>query len=265
MSDLPEIASFWIGPRLRWIDKLSLASFVALGHPVTLFHAGDDPAPEVPDGVTAMPAAEVWPEIGASLGVLPPAPLSDVFRLHLMRRTPMIWADTDVIGLHPLWPRQGYLIGRQEGDWINNAVLRVPDTSPGLAMLQAAFADPATVFPWLEPAHQATIRKARPRDRQAETARLVGNAFGPIAHSHALTKTGEIAHALPQEALNPIPWWLGDLYFDPRGTLDHWVTENTLCLHLYASRIRPFFKRRRPPKGSPLARIARRIGFDDFR
>jgi len=265
MADLPGIASFWIGPRLRWIDKLSLASFVALGHPVTLFHAGEGPAPAVPTGVDLVRAEEIWPEIGASIAGLPPAPLSDVFRLHLMQRSEMIWVDTDVIALRPLRPSGGYLIGRQEGDWVNGAVMRLPPTSPALRMLLAAFDDPAAVFPWLEPAQQEEIRRIAPERRQAETARLVGNAFGPIAQTYAMKQTGEIDHALPQESLNPIPWWLGDLYFDPRGTLDHWVTENTFCLHLYASRLRPFFKRRRPPKGSPLARMARRIGFDDFR
>jgi hypothetical protein len=265
MSALPGIATFWVGPTLRWLDRLSLSSFLAQGHAVTLYHAGDTPAPKVPEGVTLARAEDLWPEVGTRIDAMPPAPLSDIFRVHLMRRTDLIWADTDVICLRPFQPRDGYLIGRQEGTWVNGAVMRLPRTSAALDLLWQAFHDRACVFPWLEAGHRAQIETLPPEDRQAATARLVGNAFGPMAQTHALEVTGEVGHALPMAALNPIPWWLGDLYFDPRGTLNHWVDAQTLALHLYSSRLRPLHKRRRPPVGSPLARIARQIGFDDFR
>jgi len=263
MGNRAEIGTLWIGPELSWLERLSIASFQDKGHAVTVFHAGDA-VPEVPEGVTLTPAEDIWPGIQPRLGKLPPAVLSDIFRIHLIRKTEMIWADLDVVCLKPLKPKDGYLVGWQEGTWVNGAVLRMPKGSAALKMLIGAFGNGESVFPWLDDAAQDAVRAVNPPKRQATTVQQRTNAFGPMAQTYALNSSGEIDHVLPMEVLNPIPWWLGDLYFDPRGTLDNWVTPDTQCLHLYGSRLRQIHLRRGPWKGSPLARIARKIGFDAF-
>ena len=262
-DSLPGIASYWTGGALRWLERLSLASFVAQGHAVTLFH--DGPRPDrVPDGVTCIDGLDVVPELARLDPRLSPAIRSDIFRISMIRRTGLVWADGDVICLRPFAVPEGYLVGRQEGGWINGNVLAAPDDSAALIRLEEMFADPATVFEWLPEAHRAQVMRAPVAERPALVGGLLGNAFGPLALTHMFPATGEDRFVLPQAVLNPLPWWLGDLYFDPRGSLEAWVDDTTLCLHLYASRLRPFHKRRRPPVGSPLAKIARRIGFDDF-
>ena len=93
------MASLWVGDRLRWLDKLALASFVHRGHAVTLFHTAPT-APAVPDGVVTRPAADVFDPEG--MPGFAPAQTADLFRLHLMRDSDLVWVDTDALCLRPL-------------------------------------------------------------------------------------------------------------------------------------------------------------------
>lgn len=129
LAGLVPVASLWIGERLRWLDRLALHSFVQRGHGVTLYHTAPQ-APEVPDGVTTRPAAEVFDP--ASVPGLGPAQAADLFRLHLQRATDQVWVDTDALCWRPLALRDGWLVGHEDGHWINNAVLRMPKGSAAL-------------------------------------------------------------------------------------------------------------------------------------
>lgn len=256
------VASLWIGDRLRWIDRLALASFRHHGHEVTLYHAGDEP-PEGAGGIPCRPAAEVT-DVDMLLGKFAPAVVSDMFRYALMRQTPAIWVDTDALCLRPLHPdAQGYLAGYEDGGWINGAVLRLPPDSAALGLLLDGIDDAGFVPDWLPRTVADKVREKRPRFRLIEACRLSPNILGPRALTHVLRQTGEDAHALPQGALNPLPWYHTEVAFNPHGGVAGWLGPETRVLHLYASRLRNPHLRRRPPSGSFIADLATQIGFSE--
>lgn len=257
---LRPVASLWIGDDLRWIDRLSLASFVHHGHEVTLYHTAPV-APKVPEGVRTAPASEVWGMPDWAVG-LKPAALSDIFRLHLLTGTDAIWVDTDVMCLRPFEPEAGYLVGYEESGMINGAVLALPPESKALVRLCAAMSGPDCVPDWLPAPQRAEAGAAPTGERLARAVALRPNILGPAALSHMLPETGEAHHVLPTAALNPVPWGLTDLYFNPYGGVEGWLTDETRCLHLYASRIRALHWRLAPYPESWLARFAAEIGFD---
>jgi len=258
-AGLPAVASLWVGDRLRWLDKLALASFVHRGHAVTLFHSAPKP-PAVPEGVTTRPADEVLdPALAEGFA---PAQTADLFRLHLMRATDLVWVDTDALCWRPLRVQPGgWLMGHEDGPCINNAVLRMPKGSAALAELVDVASDPTRVPDWLPEPHRAEALAARPRDRLATACLLMPTLMGPRGLTAMLTKHGEDVHALPMRALNPLPWSMGDAWFNPHGGVMGWFGPDTMVAHLYASRLRKIHLRGRPRPKSFLADFAAEIGF----
>lgn len=256
----PAVGTLWLGESLRWIDRLALTSFLHHGHDVTLFHVFSEPPAGVPDGVRVLPMESVWnpgPDFPADL---PPASLADIFRLHLMRASDMIWVDTDVLCLRPL-PANDYLVGFEEGGWINNAVLRLPKDSAALTRMLDLLQDPEWVPEWLPPGEKLKVRSADRGKRLSAACKAVPNVLGPRAMTYLLGQTGESRNARPQEVFNPLPWSMADVYFNPHGGVDGWLTDQTLTVHLYASRIRALHLRVAPYPGSFIANLADQVGF----
>jgi hypothetical protein len=97
--------------------------------------------------------------------------------------------------------------------------------------------------------------------RLATACQLKANALGPRALTWMMRKTGEAREARPQSALYPVPWAFGDLYFNPHGGVEGWLSPETIGVHLFASRIREAHWRARPDPASWIAQFAARIGF----
>ena len=256
------IASLWIGEALRWIDALALHSFVARGHPVTLYHTADSAPSGVPPGVTTAHARTVWDYAPDLLDRLNPAPFSDIFRLRMVRDTGATWVDTDVLCHRPFEHVDGRLYGYEESGWINNAVLHLPPSSPTLTELCEAFSDLDFIPGWIAPEARDKAAAAPKGERLLAASKLVPNALGPKALTAVMGRHGEHVHAVPPEVLNPVPWGLADCYFNPHGGIDGWLTGLTHGVHLYASRVRALHWRLRPYAGSFIARFAEEVGFD---
>lgn len=259
---LPAIASLWIGPRLRWLDRLSLHSFVARGHEVTLFHTHATAPEGVPAGVRTAHAREVWDYAPDMLDRFAPAPFADIFRVNMVRTTGAVWVDTDVLCYRPFELVDDRLYGFEEGRWINNAVLHLPADSPALNALCDSFADPDYLPEWVSEEARAKASAAPAGRRLAALSGVVPNALGPRALTHMLKHSGEDVHAVPAEVLNPVPWGLADIHFNPHGGVEGWLSDLTMGVHLFASRIRALHWRTRPYDGSFLARFAAEVGFD---
>ncbi|MGH1466947.1 MAG: hypothetical protein ACRBBQ_16465 [Cognatishimia sp.] len=260
-SELLPIGSLWIGSSLNWIARLSLQSMLRAGHKVTLFHTGMLEDPNI-DGLNVQHAKDIWDYPEPLLAQLAPAPFSDIFRLHMIRDARMIWADTDVLCVRPLIPQEGYLVGREHGGWINNAVLMLPEDSATLNELLACFSDPTYVPAWLHKKSREKAMIAAESERFVEASRLMPNALGPRAVSYMLPKNGEDKHVRAAAALNPVPWSMADCYFNPNGGIEGWLTDETLALHLYMSRIRKIHLTVQPLQGSFIAEFANQVGFD---
>ncbi|MDJ0823157.1 MAG: hypothetical protein QNJ09_15280 [Paracoccaceae bacterium] len=258
---LPEVATLWIGAELDWLHQMCLASFVYHGHKVTLFHAGSDVPPVVPDGVTTRPAADIWDPAEHGHGRAPASMVSDLFRLYLLKQTETIWIDADVLCLQP-FPEQPYHIGWEPSGTVNGAILRLPEDSPTLNSLIEWFEDPEFVPHWLSEAQQAKVAEAEPGKRLVTAFKLVRPSVGPRALKHTMRAKGEKRFISPAKVYYPVRGVYTDVLFNPYGGVEGSLTPETLCVHLYASMIRGYHKNHIPDPGSFMAEYAREIEFD---
>ncbi|PYC47437.1 hypothetical protein DI396_10785 [Litorivita pollutaquae] len=257
---LAPIGALWVGERLRWLDRLSLASFVHQGHAVALFHLDGFAEPPI-EGVEFIHAREVFDYDRIFLASVKPSVFSDMFALHLISKSDFICVDTDVLALRPFRPKDGYLVGREHGGWVNVAVMRLPEDSAALHDMMDCVTDPTTVPEWLPEDVQAKVMRVQPKNRLMEACKRIRNTLGPRMLTHMLKKHNEKHHALPVAALNPLPWSMADAYFNPHGGVEGWLTDETQAVHLYSSRIRALHLRVAPYPNSFMAKFAADIGF----
>lgn len=102
-ATLDTVQGLWIGSALTTMERLSIASFLAHGHPFHLYTY--DEIANAPQGTTLRDAAEMvprerifrWPDKTGSY-----AAFADYFRYHLLFRRGGWWADVDTVCLRPL-------------------------------------------------------------------------------------------------------------------------------------------------------------------
>lgn len=128
---LPTIGMLWMEGSLSFLEQMCMLSFVECGHRVVLFHYGQ--VDNVPDGIELVSANEIHEpkQFIVNNQFKTPVPQSDIFRLHLMKKTDFLWCDTDVLALAPI-PRADHVFGYFNRDTICNAVMRLPSDSPTL-------------------------------------------------------------------------------------------------------------------------------------
>lgn len=240
---LPEIGSLWVGAQLTWLEQLCFKSFVDAGHAVTLFTYED--VAGVPDGVRIAPARDILPaeNILRHAKTGSPAYHADIFRLHLMEKTDLIWADADAYCVRP-WevasdaPLYGWIAGRVAQ--VNNGVLRLPKGSETLRRMSEFAADPCPIPPWLPAARQDELSKAKTAGRGVHVSELPWGVLGPDLLTHMLRETGEIAHAKAPQVLYPVP--LSDTHHMPkekrREEVAACIGAETLSVHLWGRRCR---------------------------
>jgi hypothetical protein len=249
-----QIVSLWIGGPLRPIERLSLRSFVAHGHPVALYSYGA--VEGVPAGVEQRDAATVLPYEMALANRYRSgsfALFANLFRLELQRRGLGAWVDVDVVALRELDLDGDFIVGRESDRFLNNAVLKLAPDSPLLSDWVAATKE-GRVPPWL-PVHRAPkawLKQAA--GRRVEPAELPFGTFGPkaitaLAERHGLTK-----RAQPEPVFYPLHPRDAERLFDPTLSLDELVTPDTRTIHLWNEKLGPM-KMQPPPAGSILAEL----------
>ena len=230
------VGSLWIGSRLSFVEQMSLLSFVRQGHPVTLFTYG--PVENVPIDVSVVDAREIHDPtefLYSKFGT--PVVQSDIFRLHMIRKTGMIWTDTDMVCLKPIQIEDGHVHGFFSGGSVCNALLRLPKDSPALAAFLDYVADPFPVPPWwaAEDRDRALALKAAGQWKHATAQKH--DIYGPPALTHFLRESGELAHTQPAEIFYPVRFKDLDAVIEPEAAAAH-LTENTRGVHLWARRLR---------------------------
>src|SRR5688572_23088200 len=95
------IQTLWIGDRLSQMERLTLASFVQLGHRVHLYTYVE--VANVPKGVVVQNGNQVIPAamLFESKAYQSYAECADLFRYKLLLDQGGYWVDTDVICLKP--------------------------------------------------------------------------------------------------------------------------------------------------------------------
>ncbi|MEM8581964.1 MAG: hypothetical protein AAGF50_12280, partial [Pseudomonadota bacterium] len=148
---LPTIAMFWDGPPLGFVERLCLASFRDIGHPVVLFSYNGTKGQ--PDGIEEAPASDILPDPEQILTHKRTGSASihaDKFRYHLLKSHPgIVWADTDIYCLKPFETQNGYLFGRETDTVVCNAVMALPSDSPTLQSLIDFCEDEYAIPPWM--------------------------------------------------------------------------------------------------------------------
>lgn len=259
--DMPPLATLWIGDRLSWLEQLCLTSFVDAGHVVRLYSYG--PIEGVPEGVLQCTANDVLPatDFLRHERTGSPAIHADLFRLHLMKKTPCLWIDADMLCWRPFINLGAYVFGWEKPGIVCNAVLRLPENSPTLDALIDFLSEPNPIPPWASADERAEMQKALDDGNPISISKQRWGTSGPAALTYFLRQTGEIAHARPEAAFYPIPFADRRKMVLRRHAHDANFTQEVMGVHLWGRRI----KRRLlsepealPRPGSFLARMIKR-------
>lgn len=262
-SDLPPLATLWIGEALTGIERLSAQSFLDHGHRLILYSY--DPVANVPDGVEQRDAREVY-DVGRILryygGKGSPSLHSNLFRYQLMAKTDQVWVDLDMIALRPFDIQTDHICGWENEKHLNGAVLRLPATSPALAEL-LRYGPDTYGRPWAAPWPRRLRWLVSMRGRKAPVTDWPWGSTGPTAVTYYMRKTGEIEHALPVAAFYPIPWTeVEKLIMDNGLSIDDFP--QTYGIHLWGKFIHRALQQigGQPQPGSILAQLMQRHGVD---
>jgi hypothetical protein len=249
----------WVGGALGAVERLSLVSFLANGHPVALYAYGE--VTGVPAGVELRDGREVLPEaLVAELRYAngSVALASNLFRYRLQAAGLGLWADIDVVCLKPVAAGRPVVVGWEGARYLNGAVLYLDRDLPVVAEANALFAA-GTIPPWLPWRKRLRPLLRRALGHELRPTDFPHGTFGPKAVTALVKKHGLTRWAEPPEVFYPLPPRLARRAFAGDLALDAVVTARSLTLHLWNEKIRDL-KATRPAPGSIVATLCRRYG-----
>jgi len=237
-----EFGTFFAGDLTRQ-EILCLASFRRLGHQVTVFSYDKF---EMPAGIKRMDARPILPEkaffkteTGPRLHHGSASQVANLFRYHMIKKTGLVWIDTDVFCLKAEWPDLPVLIAWQGPVLVNNAVLRLPSDHPALA---------------------DAIDAASRIDRLA-----IWGYTGPFLLTALVQQYEMQPLVLPVESFYPVHWSkaLSLIQPLPPGQQPQWPA-GTYCVHLWNEmlRISGYDKSIGPPAQSPMGQLFELVSSD---
>ena len=183
------VQSLWIGARLSTMERLSIRSYLSLGHEFHLFTYGN--VEGVPDGAAVRPAEDVLPASdvfryrrGPGRGSV--SAFSNCFRYRLLLERGGWWTDLDSVCVRPLDFADEHVLGRE----------RSPEggTLIGSGLIKA-------------PAGSALMEYCWRASREADRSRLRWGEIGPLLLSRAVGAVGAEVTVLEPEAFFPIDFW----------------------------------------------------------
>ncbi len=240
---LPSIGTLWIGGALSWLEQLCLQSFLDNGHDVVLYTY--DEVSGVPDGVRIEDAGAILPtdRIIRHARTGSPAYHADLFRLHMLKATDHIWADTDAYCVQPWRVAKGAHFHGWISDrkpQVNNGVLRLPATSRTLQAMLEFTSDEYPVPPWLPAQERARLERARERGDGVHVSLMPWGVWGPDALTWFLKQTGEIEHAREKHVIYPVPFAIAGVTLNPqrRRKARNFIRDDTLSIHFWGRRFR---------------------------
>jgi hypothetical protein len=189
------IQMLWIGPRLSALERLSIASFLANGHEVRLYTYGD--VEGIPEGVAhhdgreVLPAAHVFTNpAGIAKGSY--AAFSNLFRYKLLLDHGGLWADMDVVCLHPFDFETEYVVARER-------------LSPNTAT--AAKAEKLNPCVLKAPANARVMLECYAAAMDSNKGELEAGDIGPDLVTKRFARHGLDRFALPAAAICSVDWW----------------------------------------------------------
>ena len=259
---MKRLNSLWFEGRLGYMERLSIASARAAGHPITLFSYRPETLRGVPDGVEVRDAREVMNDERRvrlfdgrykALG-------SDFFRYELFAKSLGYWIDLDVVILRPLQFDSDHVFGWEHETSINGAVLYLPPTSPILRDLRA-IPEKNWRPPFFGPRRTLLYYWRRASRGTVLLEDLPWGSAGPALITYLAHKYGMLDLAQPREAFYPVPYDRAEDLFAEANIVDSLITPETRAIHLWHSRLNRWYERA-PPSGSYMARLCRKFGID---
>ena len=251
--------TLWFGESLGYLERLSIASAMAVGHEVTLYAYDHATVKGVPEGVRVRDAREVMSDPrrtrlfdGAfkALG-------SDFFRYEIFHKDLGYWSDLDVIYLQPLQFDDDFVFGwENDGISVNGAVLRLPQ-GPLLEELRT-IPEENWCPPFFGPKRRLSYYWKRARGT-VKLEDLPWGAAGPAMITYLARKYGVLDKAQPKEVFYPVPYDKAAVVLDEAGVVESMVRPNTVAIHLWNSRLRGLLDRP-PPGGTYLGSLGERLG-----
>ncbi len=238
MTDLPEIASLWIGGKLSFLEQLCIQSYIDAGHKFSLYCYED--VAGVPKGANILDARELYR--GEPFHIHhkheTPAIHADYFRIKLMLRgRGEIWVDTDAYCYRPFDFKEDHVFGLLDGG-VANGVMRLPSNSAALRAYEELLFSKEPMPPFFHPSVQSGLKLLRGQGFYIPLEAMTWGATGPMALNHFLQKSGEIEHALPQHIFYPAGWKERRKFLRPREKYFKNVREDTVSFHFYGRIVR---------------------------
>ncbi|MFV0292632.1 MAG: hypothetical protein ACK5II_05230 [Paracoccus sp. (in: a-proteobacteria)] len=230
------LATLWVGEHLGPIELASIASFLRMGNPLTVYSYA--PITNLPPGVQGRDANEVYParQIAVYARECSPSLHSNFFRFALMRNTDHIWVDLDMIALQPFIFQGERVYGYEKADQVNCAVLRLPRNSPVLADLSDLKPGMRGIAPHIQGGRRLKYR-IKTLGRGVPIEKWPWGSTGPRALTTFLRKHDELQYALPLEVLYPILTRDCRRFVTPGDLSDNSFGPETRAVHLTASNI----------------------------
>lgn len=260
-----EIATLWIGGRLSWLEQLCLKSFADAGHHVTLY--GYDKIENIPDGIHAGDAAEIFPgePLLRHARTQSPAIHADIWRLHLLKKTDKVWVDADMYCYRKFDFSRQSIFGWEKEGLVCNAVLGLPKSSKALNGLLEFFEDPYAIAPWLKPWQRKELEAARDAGKPIHMTEQDWGYTGPASVTWFLNKTGEIKYAQPKSVFYPISFRDRNKMIVSRFNMEEQLTPETCGIHFWARRMKPRLEEKennRPRPGSLMHKLLQKHDID---
>ena len=257
---LDRLNSLWIGDTLGPIERLTMISALAVGHPFRLYSYEPEKLGGVPDGVEVRDANDVaaYPDLAryfegghAALG-------TDFFRYAMQAKGLGYWVDLDLYFLRPLDFPDPYVFGWENRVSINGAVLRLP---PESGMVRDLCAIPQVNWrpPFYGVRKTAAFYWGRLREGDLWPENYRWGTFGPAALTY-MAKKHRVAHrAQTRPVFYPILHPDAKLVCGSPEGVESRLTPETRTVHLWSSVLSRVAKGP-PPPGSWLGLVCRRHG-----
>lgn len=257
----PTVASLWIGGALSILDQVCLLSFVRMGHKVVLYHYF--PLENIPSEIETRDAREIFDDDDILIHRNgSPAMHADIFRIHLLSKTDMIWVDTDLMCLKPL-DDDAHIYCWETEKVVTNCILRLPQDSPALAIMRDFVQDRYPIPPWALPRVRRELIAARDAGDPVHVTQQRFTTYGPNLLKWALNQTDLIHHADPIHVYLPLPptrhrYIVKDKFTDE--ILNDIIRPDTKGMHMWSTNVRKNGWLDKIEPGSFLALKAEEVG-----
>lgn len=255
--------ALWVGNELSYLERLSLASALNVGHPVTLYTYGR--VDNVPDGVEVRDGSEIMPfermirhEKSGSYALG-----SNIFRMLLLKQGKGCYIDCDLLFLRPL-ADEDHIFGWETDGSINGAILKLPSNSPVIDDILAYVDSRPLIAPWWSWTRRLRQRLAWLIGNDRALSTLKWGSAGPRALSYFTRKRGIEGLAKTVDVFYPNPYEAAMDVFDPKCDLRTQITDKTVTVHLWHEQIKAC-RNFMPLPGSFIFEQCERLGISDPR